>query len=192
MPEKRPRTLAILAGSFNPPTRAHLALAEAALTRVDHVLFIVPRILPHKEFVGATFEERVNMLKTATADEDRWLVGTADGGLFVDIATEAKEHFPDADLWCVCGRDAAERIVNWDYGRPGAFAEMLNLFGLLVARRQGEYLPPEQFTHRIETLRMGNFDEHSSTEVRERIQRGEPWKHLVPEPIVSEVERIYS
>jgi nicotinate (nicotinamide) nucleotide adenylyltransferase len=192
MPETMPRTLAILAGSFNPPTGAHLALAHAALTRVDHVLFVLPRILPHKEFVGASYKERFSMLETVTAGQEHWSIATSAGGLFVEIAAEAAEHFPQTALWFVCGRDAAERIVNWDYGTPEAFAGMLQSFGLLVARRQGEYLPPEEFAHRIEPLPMENYDEHSSTEVRERARCGEPWRHLVPESIVAEVERIYS
>ena len=50
--------LAILAGAFNPPTRAHLAMADAALAVVDEVLFTLPRAFPHKEFTRAEFETR--------------------------------------------------------------------------------------------------------------------------------------
>jgi nicotinic acid mononucleotide adenylyltransferase len=35
-------------------------------------------------------------------------------------------------------------------------------------------------------------EEVSSTEVRERIARGEPWEHLVPEKIRARVREIYS
>ena len=34
-----------------------------------------------------------------------------------------------------------ERVAAWDYGRPGAWREMLQEFDLLVAPRGGEYLP---------------------------------------------------
>ena len=187
-----PQTLAILAGSFNPPTLAHLALAKAALARADEVLFVIPRVFPHKEYAGASLDERVAMLRAAVAGNERWAVGISDHGLFIDIAREAREHFPESDVWFVCGRDAAERIVGWDYGDPGAFARMLDSFGLLVARRQGEYSPPAAFAHRIESIPLENYDAHSSTEVRERIGRGKPWRHLVPESIADEVQRIYS
>jgi nicotinate-nucleotide adenylyltransferase len=187
-----PVRLAILAGSFNPPTLAHLALAEAALTTADEVLFVLPRIFPHKEYVGASLDERVAMLRAAVAGNQRWAIGIADQGLFIDIAREAREHYPRSDLWFVCGRDTAERIVDWDYGDPYAFAGMLDSFGLLVARRQGEYLPPAEFAHRIKPLPLESYDSHSSTEVRERIRQGDAWRHLVPESIADEVERIYS
>ncbi len=190
--EGMPRRLAILAGSFNPPTRAHLALAEAALTFADEVLFVLPKIFPHKEYVGASLDQRLRMLRTATAANRNWSIGIADQGLFIEIANEAKPHFPNSELWFVCGRDAAERIAAWDYGHPAAFAKMLDVFGLLVARRQGEYIPPPELAERIRPLPFENYDEHSSTEVRERIGRGGPWRHLVPESIAEEVKRIYS
>ena len=186
-----PRRLAILAGSFNPPTRAHLALAEAALTFADEVLFVLPKVFPHKKYVGASFDQRIRMLRTATAAHRNWSIGIADRGLFVEIAAEAKPHFPHSELWFVCGRDAAERIVAWDYGHPSAFAGMLDSFGLMVARRQGEYSPPPELAERIKPLAFESYDEHSSTEVRERIGRGDPWHHLVPQSIANEIEKIY-
>jgi len=187
-----PRKLAILAGSFNPPTRAHVALAEAALAFADEVLFVLPKVRPHKEYVGASFEQRFGMLQTVVAGNRKWSIGIADRGLFIEIAAEARPCYPDSELWFVCGRDAAERIVAWDYGHPDAFAKMLDSFGLLVARRKGEYTPPPNLAERIKPLAFESYDEHSSTEVRERIRAGGEWRRLVPESIVEEVERIYS
>ncbi|MEP6534030.1 MAG: hypothetical protein ABJF23_01835 [Bryobacteraceae bacterium] len=186
-----PRRLAILAGSFNPPTRAHLALAQAALAFAEEVLFVLPKIFPHKEYVGASFDERLRMLETAVTVNPQWSIGVADRGLFIEIAEETRPHFPQSELWFVCGRDAAERIVAWDYGHPEAFAKMLDTFGLLVARRQGEYSPPVNLAERIKPLAFESYDEHSSTGVREKIKAGEEWRYLVPELIADEVQRIY-
>jgi nicotinic acid mononucleotide adenylyltransferase len=69
---------------------------------------------------------------------------------------------------------------------------MLDTFGLLVARRQGEYTSPSEFVHRIVTLPFESYDEDSSTEVRERVARGESWRELVPAAIAEQVGRIYS
>jgi nicotinic acid mononucleotide adenylyltransferase len=148
--------------------------------------------LPHKEYVGASLDERIAMLRDATEGQERFSIGTSNGGLFIDIAREVREIYPHADLWFVCGRDAAERIVNWDYGHPEAFRRMLDTFGLLVARRQGEYTSPSEFAHRIVTLPFESYDADSSTEVRERVARGESWRELVPAVIADQVERIYS
>jgi nicotinate-nucleotide adenylyltransferase len=187
-----PRRLGILSGTFNPPTRAHLALARAALAEVDEVLFVLPRVFPHKPYEGASFEQRIEMLVAACAGEPRFSIGATGRGLFIEIAGECRREYPGATLAFLCGRDAAERIVNWDYGRPGAFAAMLDVFELLVAARGGDYVPPEAFASRIHTLQMdANYDEVSATEVRDRMGRGASWEELVPPEIVPMVRKIY-
>ncbi len=187
------RTLGILAGSFNPPTVAHAELARAAQFEVDHLLFVVPGALPHKPYFGATLEQRLEMLAAADLAE-RYSIATTEQGLFIDIARECREFCdPETRLCFVCGRDAAERILSWDYGRPNVVEEMLAQFELLVAPRAGDFQPPAGLSHRIRPLRMNaGQDEVSSTEVRERIARGQPWEHLVPAPIVERVRSIYS
>ena len=168
-----------------------MALAEAALAHVDRVIFVLPRALPHKEYSGVGFDERLELLRAAVSP--RFEIAVTQGGLFADIARELKTRFhPDAELVFLCGRDAAERIVAWDYGEPGAFARMLEHFEMLVASRNGAYEPPEAVRHRIRPLGMEMECDHiSATEVRERIQRGEPWQDLVPEAIRSRVRELY-
>jgi len=65
-----PSRLGVFPGSFNPVTAAHLALARAALNNVDEVVFVLPRVFPHKHYhdKDATFEERLELLQTAVAD----------------------------------------------------------------------------------------------------------------------------
>jgi nicotinate (nicotinamide) nucleotide adenylyltransferase len=191
--QSQPRSVGILAGSFNPPTIAHLELAQAASRRVDALICVVPRAFPHKDYSGATLEQRVEILEQAGL-EIPYAIAVTDRGLFVDIGRECRELYgPEARLAFVCGRDAAERILNWDYGRPGVVEEMLREFELLVAPRGGHFVPPAQYRDRIQASQVGpGYEEVSSTEVRERIARGEPWEHLVPERIRERVREIYS
>jgi nicotinate (nicotinamide) nucleotide adenylyltransferase len=189
--------LGILAGSFNPPTIAHAELARAAESHVDRLLFVAPSALPHKPYFGATLEQRIEMLSAMLSESDlaqRSSVATTERGLFIEIAREVREACgPETRLYFVCGRDAAERILNWDYGRPGVVDEMLNEFELLVAPRGGHLRPPAGFSHRIHSLDIrAGHDEVSSTQVRERIAHGQSWEHLVPENIVERVRAIYS
>jgi nicotinate-nucleotide adenylyltransferase len=189
----RPRKLGVVAGSFNPPTIAHEELVYAAGFHVDEVLCVVPSVFPHKEFVGATLEQRLEMLASAELAKPA-SIAVSEKGLFIDIGRECREHYgADTRLYFVCGRDAAERILRWDYGRPGVVEEMLQEFELLVAARDGEFRPPGEFQHRVHPLGLRAVHDHvSSTEVRERIGRGEPWEHLVPPEIVERVREIYS
>jgi nicotinate-nucleotide adenylyltransferase len=189
-----PTRLGILPGTFNPPTLAHLALARAALTKVDEVLLVLPRAFPHKPYTGASFAERIDLLLRAVAGERAVSVAASERGLFIDIAHECRaEYGPEVRLSFICGRDAAERIVEWDYGSPGEFDAMLEQFDLLVAGRSGHYNVPPRFAGRIRPLALDcPVDEVSASAVRERISRGEPWEHLAPAAIIPEIRRIYT
>jgi cytidyltransferase-like protein len=185
-----PRTVAIFPGTFNPVTRAHLALAQSARARVDEVLFVLPRVFPHKEYGQVSFEERLRVLLPAAGDV--YSVAATQRGLFIEIARECRDHY-DAELWVLCGRDAAERIVNWDYGEPGAIERILEEFSLLVAARRGAYDPPQKLRHRIQMLETAeDLGDVSATEIRERITRGEPWEHLAVPGTEELIRPVYS
>ena len=188
-----PRRLGILPGAFNPVTVAHLALARAALSQVDEVVFVLPKQFPHKPYHGAAFPHRLEMLSAAVSDEPAFSVAAADGGLFVEIAAECREAYGrDAQLTFLCGRDAAERILNWDYGAPEVLDKMLRQFDLLVASRLGEFGTTAKIRHTVGILALdGAFDHVSSTELRERIAQGLPWEHLAPEKARDLVRRVY-
>jgi cytidyltransferase-like protein len=177
----------ILAGAFNPVTRAHVALADAARQVVDEIVCVLPRIYPHKEIHGASLEERIEMLRKS-GSFDRIEVTT--GGLFIDIARELAK--PGSELYFICGRDAAQRVLTWDYGDAHAIEQMLQEFQLLVASRQGRFEPPPHLRDRVHALPVMDLDHVSSTEVRRRIASGEAWEHLVPEPASELARRIYA
>jgi nicotinate-nucleotide adenylyltransferase len=179
------KRIGVLAGAFNPVTRAHIALADAAVKVVDEVVFVVPRVYPHKHFHGAGLDDRIDMLKLA----GRYRVEIAEGGLFIDIARQLRE--PNSEIHFICGKDAAERVIGWDYG-SSSIEEMLKEFSLLVAERAGTYKAPAHLRNRVAALELGDdFSGVSSTEVRRRIAACEPWEHLVPDAIVEQVRRIY-
>ncbi len=182
--------LAVLPGTYNPPTRAHLALAAAALPSVDEVVLVLPRQLPHKSWDGLPPEVRLEMLVTAAEAHPRFSVAQSEGGLLVDIARECAETHPGAQVCFLCGRDAAERIIGWRYDGAPPLEEQLRRFSLLVAARQGSFQPPAELADRIALVSLDpDFDWHSATEVRTRIAEGRDWRELVPPSIIPLVER---
>ena len=184
------KRVAILSGAFNPLTVAHLALTNAAESVADEVICVVPRVYPHKKLEGASIEQRLEMLRLAPG---RHKIRTTEKGLFIDIARELRRADPEADIHFICGRDAADRVLNWDYGDPKFAERMLEEFALLVASRQGELDIPAHLAHRVRTLAMpACYDEVSSTEVRRRIAGGEPWEHLAPQEIRRLIREIYA
>ena len=184
------RRLGILAAAFHPPTLAHLAMARQAAARfaLDEVLFLLPEVFPHKPYSGASFGQRLEMLEAALAGEPRFSIGSCDAGLFVEIARACRPVYgPSAELFFLCGRDAAERIANWDYGpREIPFAQQLQEFQLLVAPRAGRYAIPPDFAARIHPLDLPpEWGAVSSSAVRSAIAAGRPWEHLVPAPVAA-------
>jgi nicotinate-nucleotide adenylyltransferase len=185
--------LGVLPGSFNPPTRAHMALANAALEHCDEILFVLPQALPHKNYGGVGFEDRLRLLTSAVEAHPRYSAASSEGGLFLEIAGECRGAYGDeVEIAFLCGRDAAERIVGWEYEREEMLAEMFEQFSLLVARRQGEYVAPEHLAPYIRCLDIDlEWDAVSATDVRERIASGSNWRELVPEHIAEDVHRVY-
>ena len=184
-------SLGILPGAFNPPTNAHLALAEAALTqhRLGQVVFLLPRVFPHKQFVAASFEDRRALLEVALDGSPSLAIASSEGGLFIEIARSFRQACaPSVELFLLCGRDAALRIANWDYADGPSFASQLEEFQLLVASRQGAYSPAEEYRGRIHLIDLPtSFDQVSSSTLRQAIAEGRPWEQFVPEAVAREI-----
>jgi nicotinate-nucleotide adenylyltransferase len=189
-----PARLGVFPGTFNPVTVAHLALANAALDWVDEVVFVLPRELPHKDVSGASFSKRLEILDAAAGENPAFSIADSDGGLFLEISAECRDAYgPGVRQSFLCGRDAADRIVAWDYGRPGVLKEMLDRFDFLVAARQGEYTPPELANSSFRRLELtGEFDHVSASEVRRRIAGGLRWESLVPRAARAKVLETYA
>jgi len=188
------RSLALFPGSFHPVTRAHLALARAALDHLDRVLFVLPRHFPHKQYEDVPLAHRMEILISALQAEHRFSAAISDGGLFIEMVRECGPHYPEqTTIWMLCGRDAAERIVEWDYTDGPSLPQQLKEFGLLVAARQGDYIAPAHLRDHIRTLPLPTgYDHISATLIRRLIRNGEPWEHLVPEAALPLVRRHYT
>lgn len=184
-------SVALLAGAWNPPTRAHLELARAALSWAAHAVFVLPRAFPHKPLEGAPFEQRVEWIRTLAGLDPRFAAAISGGGLFLEMAREARA-LGAARVFLVCGSDAAARILGWDYGGREPIARQLEEYQLLVAPRPLPFLAPPPLRARVHTLMVpASLDGISSTEVRRRIAAGQPWRHLVPEPVAASVAAVY-
>jgi len=187
------RRVALLPAAWNPPTLAHLALAEAALEFADETLLLLPRVFPHKEFEYAGFVTRLGWLRRIATKRAYLGVGVPERGLFLEMARALRAADPHIEqVSIVCGHDAAERFLNWPYDREPDAVEQLREFSLLVAPRVTSFTVPEPLSDSIHLLSLDpELQAVSSTGIRQRIAHGEPWRHLVPEEIAHEVEGAY-
>jgi nicotinate (nicotinamide) nucleotide adenylyltransferase len=191
--------LGVLSGSFNPPTRAHVALADAALAQLalHEVLFVLPEAPPHKAELEASLEERAQMLWLAVQEHAHFSAALVSHGLFLEIHRAVAPHYPAAtQFFFLVGKDAAERILlHWPYEDVNkSVEEMFARFSFAVAARQGEFRLPsgaaaERYAAQIHRLDVpGDFSELSSTQARERAAREEPLAGLVPDGVAELIE----
>ncbi len=113
--------LGALAGSFNPPTLAHEALAIAARSTagIDCVLWTISRVTVDKErIVKAPLIDRLLVLETMTERHPDMAVALVDAGLYVDQARILRDAFPHiSDLTLIMGFDKIVQIFDPRYYR---------------------------------------------------------------------------
>ena len=184
--------LALLPGSFHPITKAHLALARAALAFADQLWFVLPRSFPHKSYDQVSLRDRVDLIRAAI-DDPRMAAVISEGGLFIEMVRECRRRFPTlGQISVVCGRDAAERIIAWDYDGVAPIEEQLREYNLLVAARNGDLDPPPHLAPHIHTLRLAeDYNNISATALREKIRQCADWKDHTPAAIHDRVLSLY-
>ena len=175
----------VLGGSFDPPHQAHLFAACYAVTsgRVDRVL-LVPVFRHPLDKPLSPYEHRVAMCRRLLATlGERFEVSEIEralGGVSYTVRTLerlATDH-PEDELCLIIGTDALAERDEWkDFERIRELAE------LVVMRRRGAAEAPEG-----EDALPVVLPELSSTEIRERLGRGESIAGLVPAAVADYIE----
>jgi nicotinic acid mononucleotide adenylyltransferase len=192
-PAKR-ANVALLPGSFNPPTAAHLLLAERALREgFDDVILLLARNTVGKEPSGLIPEDRLLAMRAAA--NGAYGVGASSHGLYADQAEAAGRLYPGADITFLVGSDKVEQIFDprWYDDRSSALERLFGSASLMVAPRadQGELLravldAPQnrRFADRVQVLRLHPaVSDLSSTRVRGLLRSGAEPAGLVPSAV---------
>ena len=182
----------LMGGSFNPVHCGHVALARAALEsgRVERVLFLPTGNPPHKKEGLADKFDRLRMVELAVEHEAGMAVCREeidrDGVIYtVDTLAALKQKMPDCTLTYLIGADTLRALGTWRrvetvierckflvMMREGETREeVIRLAGLWVSRGA-----------QIDFLNARKMD-ISSTQIRERIQKGMPFERLVPQAV---------
>ncbi len=188
-------TLGVLAGSFNPLTRGHVALAEAARhAGADAVLLLLPLRAVDKEAVTrASAADRALMLTEWASHQTNVGVAFVNRGLYVEQAALLTAAFPSSRIMFIVGHDKIAQIFDPRYyeDRDVALRALFAQASFRVAPRAGQddgalraLLTREEnapFAASVASLAVdANVDALSSTVVRERARVGAPWEALVP------------
>jgi nicotinate-nucleotide adenylyltransferase len=184
------RRVGVMGGTFDPIHHGHLVAASEvqAWFDLDEVVFVPtgdPWQKSHR--VVSPAEHRYLMTVIATAANPRFTVSRVDvdrGGrtYTIDTLRDLKAEHPDDELYFITGVDALAEIFTWRDAD-----ELFELAQFVGCTRPGyemddktlAAIPADRVTLvEIPALAI------SSTECRERTERGEPVWYLVPDGVV--------
>ena len=175
--------IGILGGTFDPPHNGHVALAEAALRGLDlDELVVLVAARPGHRSCREDADTRQQLAEAAFADLPRTRVERDQNAYTVDAVKGGR--FGDALF--IVGADEGAAFPTWK--RPD---EVLRWVRLAVGTRSG-YPPPdlERYGERVVSFELGS-PPISASDVRERIQNGEPLDDLVPRAVAGLIERLH-
>jgi cytidyltransferase-like protein len=199
-PTGSPRAVALLPGSFDPPTVGHVALAEAAARAVDLVL-LVYATAPLPKAPGAPpalLDEpsRIEALARLARARPGLGAAVASHGLLVDQVEAVGDALPGSRIVLVVGSDKLLQVLEpvWYEDRDAALRRLFDraVVRYAVRGRDDEAVrraladpanaPWAGSIGRLDLS--GGVAEVSSSLVRERLRRGEPVDRLVPPEVL--------
>ena len=190
--------IGVYGGKFNPHHLGHLTADRAVyeLLGLDLLLLIPAGLPPHKELPAGspTPEQRLEMTRLAgeqlgLGDKVRTLdIELERGGrsFTSDTLAQLKAQYPDSELWLLMGTDMFLTLQAWHEPE-----KILSLAGIAAFGRteedteelfsaQREYLYKTYPQARIFTLTIPGVIDVSSTELREKLAKGEGGNLLAP------------
>jgi nicotinate-nucleotide adenylyltransferase len=191
--------VAFFGGTFDPIHRGHLAIAAAAADHlaIDQILFAPTGRQPLKPSAAtASFADRLAMTTLACETDTRFAPSDLDAprsdgtpNYTVDVLAALALQHPDATLFNLVGIDSFLSLPQWRDPQ-----RLLELAEWIVVSRPGfqfdEQTPfpltPAQRT-RIHLLD-GIHENVSATELRHRLEQGDPCLDLIPAPVSTYIE----
>lgn len=213
--DAEPKAMVLYGGTFDPVHNGHLAIASAVRDAMDAEVHLVPAAdPPHKDDTHADAQQRATMLELAVAGipglrVDRrelrrngpsWTIDT-----LLALRAEVGPHMPL--VWLV-GSDSLLQLDTWH-----RWQELFDHAHILAVQRPGSALdidaieriapavhariaPRWRDPTTLACAPAGGFavfhlDQpraESSTELRRRIHRAEPWRHWVPPAVADYIQ----
>jgi nicotinate-nucleotide adenylyltransferase len=179
----RPLRWGLYGGSFDPLHRGHLLVAQAALEELalDRLFFIPAAQSPFKpNSRPAPDAARLRMLRRSLAGQSHTEVHADElsrGGISysIDTVNAFKARHPGAELFWLIGADHVPTLTQWRDAE--ALAQAVTF---VVIPRPGQPQASLPSPWRLRHLRGWPLGV-SSSEIRDRIHRGLPFAHLVPD-----------
>jgi nicotinate-nucleotide adenylyltransferase len=175
------RQICIFGGTFDPVHNAHLQIAAEAVRafHLGQVLFVPAANPPHKTASQLTpFEDRFRMVELACQAQPSFSASRLEEGEGASYSIDTVERLkpslePGDALSFLIGSDAFDEIQTWH-----RWQDLVREVEFIVVSRPGaEFrIPPGARLRRLDGLALPV----SSTDIRDRLARGEPTPELPP------------
>ncbi len=184
--------LCVFQGTFNPIHNAHLQICEYLHknSTCDKIHIIPAYKPPHKSYEDMHCHHRLNMAKLAAEGIDYITINEIEFEREITSYTldTIKELYTKYDVEdkinFIIGTDAFEKIESWY--KTDELKELVNF--IIFSRTSDTSFNPEN----LEKLRLKGYNYNlmampyidiSSTQIRNKVQQGEPITHLVPQAV---------
>lgn len=193
VPGKDLKKIGVLGGTFDPVHLGHIMMAEEVKKSLDltEVLLIPagqPQTRPDENITPA--RQRLEMLELAVEGKPGLKVSSIEierkgPSYTVDTLLEMKNKYKGYEIYFILGWDSLAQLPAWH--EP---SRIINLCYLVAVPRPGYKRPALKTLEGVlpgindrVIFTDGPKNDISATEIRERIARGEPIDHLVPEAV---------
>ena len=185
----------IFGGAFNPIHNGHLNLAKKYLEvlNLDRIIFIPTALPPHKtDRFLVSKEDRFNMLELAISDCEEFEISDIEfqrqGKSYTyDTLCLLREKYPNDDFYLIIGADQFLTFNLWY-----RYRDILDIASICTAARENGNQREKiiDFSNKLDGLDKNRFHllnsdavEVSSSQVREKIKKGEDVSSLIPEKV---------
>ena len=182
----------VMGGTFDPVHHGHLVAASEvqAAFDLDEVVFVpTGRPWQKQDRRVAPAEHRYLMTVIATASNPRFTVSRVDidrGGATytIDTLRDLRAQRPEADLFFITGADALAAILTWKDAE-----ELFDLAHFVGVTRPGHELTRQGLPDGRVSLMTVPALAISSSDCRDRVERGQPVWYLVPDGVVQYIAK---
>ena len=191
--------IGIFGGTFSPVHNGHIAMLESFAREpyIDKILVVPTYLPPHKGKVdGATVADRVRMLELAVKEVPGAQISDVEirrGNVSYTVDT-LRELSTQGELYLLLGSDMFLSLESWR--EP---LEIMKLAHIVVGRRENDLATGEKIkVYKADLEKRLGARVHetvfppiviSSSEIRERISRGESIEGLVPKDVADYIDK---
>ena len=185
--------IGIFGGSFDPIHTGHAIIAQHIISSgaVDRLWFMVSPVNPLKagKLRHVADTDRLRMVEMVShplegVETSAFEFSMPKPSYTIDTLNALQKKFPDDEFYLIIGGD------NWElFGKWRNSEEILAKYHVLIYPRLGyEVSIPDDLKNRV-ALVGAPIIELSSTEIRERLAKGQSVRYYVPDKVLEYIER---